>query len=42
MVKSQFTKRETVIKIVTVSRFSLWTGGRAAEGTPFAKTALRK
>jgi len=41
MVNSQFTKRETVVKIVTVSQFFLWTGGSAAEGTPFAKPTLR-
>ena len=33
MVNSPFTKRETVVNFVTVSQFSLWTGGRAAEGT---------
>ena len=33
MVNFPFTKRETVVKFVTVSQFSLWTGGRAAEGT---------
>ena len=33
MLKSPFTKRETVDTFVTVSQFSLWTGGRAAEGT---------
>ena len=33
MVNFSFTKRETVVNFVTVSQFSLWTGGRAAEGT---------
>ena len=33
MVNFPFTKRETVVNFVTVSQFSLWTGGRAAEGT---------
>ena len=33
VVNFHLTKRETVVKFVTVSQFSLWTGGRAAEGT---------
>ena len=33
MLKSPFTKRETVVNFVTVRQKSLWTGGRAAEGT---------
>ena len=33
MVNFHLTKRETVVNFVTVSQFSLWTGGRAAEGT---------
>ena len=33
VVNFHLTKRETVVNFVTVSQFSLWTGGRAAEGT---------
>ena len=33
MVNFPFTKRETVVNFVTVRQKSLWTGGRAAEGT---------
>jgi hypothetical protein len=37
VVNFPFTKRETVVNFVTVSQFSFWTGGRAAEGTGLLK-----